>query len=396
MAQSEKLRIVVCGYIGLFPAGGAVWDYVQYVLGFAAMGHDVWYIEDTGNWPAYVPEGEEAGQYNVRYLAEAMRSFGLEDRWAYHDLVSESWFGMDEASAHEIMSTADVFVSVSCSARASDLWSRAPVRIVIDSDPMFTQLQLQQGTGFTRGAKDLREKLEGYTHHFTFGEKMGSPDCRVPPSGFDWLPTRQPVALDLWSSETPAPGAPFTTVMNWTAVPPIIFDGVEWGQKDAEFDKIIDLPALMPEQDFAVVVAGLEKPTFPRSKLEAAGWRLLLPGESVPDATRYQRFIQASAGEISIAKQAYVKSRSGWFSCRTACYLAAGRPAVVQDTGWSDIIPEGDGLQGFANSGEAAEKMRMIAADLPRHSRGAREIAAEYFDAAKVLGAMLDACRVPA
>lgn len=397
MAAHEKLRVVVCGYIGLFPAGGAVWDYIQYVLGFAAMGHDVWYIEDTGNWPAYMPDGEETnGQYNVRYLADAMGAFGMADRWAYNDPVSECWFGLDEAKAREVMASADVFVSVSCSARQSELWSQVPVRIVIDSDPMFTQLQLQQGKGFTKGATDLRTKLEAFTHHFTFGEKMGAPDCRVPPSGFDWLPTRQPVVLDLWASDPPPREAPFTTVMNWTAVPPIVFEGEEWGQKDVEFAKIIDLPSQLPQHAFEVVVAGLDKPTFPKALFAKASWQLLEPRESVPDAPSYRDFIRASAGEVSIAKQAYVKSRSGWFSCRTACYLAASRPCLVQDTGWSEIIPDGLGLLAFSETEEAVEKMRSMADDLPAHARGARAVAEEWFDAPKVLGVMLEQCKVPA
>lgn len=397
MARSEKLRVVVCGYIGLFPAGGAVWDYAQYVLGFAALGHDIWYIEDTGNWPSYVPVGENAdGRYNIRYLASAMEGLGLGDRWAYRDPVSEAWCGMDAARVQAILKSADLFVSVSCSARPDDAWMDIPVRAIIDSDPMFTQIQLAEDKGFTKDSGGMREKLAAYTHHYTFGESIGAPDCLVPTGGIGWIPTRQPIALDFWQAAPPPPGGAFTTVMNWTALPPLQFGGRTWGQKDAEFDLIADLPTSVPGARFALVANGQDKPAFPRAKLTEAGWSLLDPARTVPDWASYRRFIAGSAGEISVAKHAYVAARTGWFSCRTACYLAAGRPAVVQDTGWSRTIPEGDGLQAFANRAEAVEKMRMIASDLPRHGKAARALAEDLFDARKVLADMVEQCRVPA
>lgn len=395
MAGGEKLRIVVCGYIGLFPAGGAVWDYAQYVLGFAELGHDVYYIEDTGNWPTYVPDGEAAtGKYNIGFLRAAMEGLGLGERWAYRDPVSERWYGLEGAAVRAVLTSADIFVSISCSAALRDEWLNAPARIVIDSDPMFTQIQIEEDRGFTKGSCGLRAKLAEFTHHYTFGENIGAADCRVPESGIRWIPTRQPIALAHWNSDAPPSGGAFTTIMNWSALPPIAFAGEQWGQKDVEFGNIAEIPRDFPQLDFALVVNGQAKPGFPGDRIAAAGWALLDPANTVPDGVSYRDFIRASAGEISVAKQAYVKARTGWFSCRTACYLAAGRPALVQETGWSRSIPEGYGLQSFAGHDDAVEKLRFIASDLPRHARGARAIAAESFDARKVLAKLIEECRV--
>jgi hypothetical protein len=152
--DTQRLRIVVCGYIGLFPAGGAVWDYIQYPLGLRRLGHDVYYIEDTGNWPEYVPEGVAAdGRYNIAHLERVMNEFGLGDRWAYLDPVSGNWFGMPTAKVDQVRRNADLLVSISCSAAMGADWSSIPVRAVIDSDPMFTQIQAQGGSGFTQGSR---------------------------------------------------------------------------------------------------------------------------------------------------------------------------------------------------------------------------------------------------
>ncbi|GGD65766.1 hypothetical protein [Croceicoccus mobilis] len=395
--MAEKLRIVVCGYIGLFPAGGAVWDYIQYVMGFAGMGHDVYYIEDTGTWPSFVPEGEPGdGRFNIAYLTKAMEDLGLGDRWAYRDPATLGWFGLPEAQVVRIMRSADIFISISCSAALREEWIDIPVRIVIDSDPMFTQMQLTGDDGFTKGARGLKAKLAAYTHHFTFGENIGADDCLVPQCGIDWIPTRQPIALDRWDSDPPGAGLPFSTVMNWSALPPLEFHGETYGQKDSEFGLVIDVPAHCPNRSFDLAVNGQDKPGFPTERIAAAGWRLLDPAKTVPDAQSYHDFILQSAGEISVAKHAYVASRSGWFSCRTACYLAASRPAVVQDTGWSRYVPPGDGLYAFSTREEAIEHTRRIGSDLPRHARAARALAHEHFDASLVLSQMIERARVHA
>jgi hypothetical protein len=178
--------------------------------------------------------------------------------------------------------------------------------------------------------------------------------------------------------------------MNWTAGAPLRWDGREWGQKDREFPLIEALPASFPSNQFQLAVnAG---PGFPRERVEASGWQIVAPAVAVPDWQSYRDFIRASAGEVSIAKHAYVQGGSGWFSCRTACYLAAGRPALVQDTGWSRVIPAGQGVLRFSSAAEAVESMNCLVADYRAHARWAREVAAREFDSDIVLGSLLERC----
>ncbi len=388
----KNLRVVVGGYLGLLPAGGVTWDYVQYPVGFAELGCDVFYIEDTRLWPVYQAEGYDYGDAtpNVQHLAAVMDAFGLGERWAYRDEASGQCFGLSEARVFEILRTADVFVNVSCSTCLRDEHAAIPARVLIDSDPMFTQIQLETQAMFTEGEPALRRLVEGHTHHFTFGEHVGAPDCRMPDAGIHWRPTRQPVCLDHWVDvPTQEPGAAYSTVMNWTAAPPLEYAGETWGQKDVELRRFFDLPGAVPGVPLAVAVGQTTGDAFPRAEVEGFGWRVLDPAVCVPDWQSYRDFIGHSRGEFAVAKETYVKGRTGWFSCRSACYLAAGRPVVTQDTGWSEHIPSGEGLVAFSNPEEAAEALRAVELDYAAHAKAARRVATEYFDSREVLSRLL-------
>lgn len=392
-----RLRIVVGGYIGLLPAGGITWDYVQYPVGFAALGHDVFYVEDTRLWPIYQPAGSNWGDASasVEHLKSVMHAFGLENKWAYRDEASGRCYGMTEGQLREVCRTADVFVNISCSTFMRDEYRRIPARALVDSDPMFTQIQYLSQQMFTPGEPGLRGLIDAHTHHFTFGENVGADDCRIPDCGINWRPTRQPVQLDLWRA-TPLPqyaddGAAYTTLMNWAAAKPLEYDGETWGQKDVEFNRFSDLPKKVPEVPLAVAVGqtgGAGSP-FPAEDARRAGWRVLDPLECAGDWRAYQDFIGRSSGEFSMAKETYVKARTGWFSCRSACYLAAGRPVVTQETGWSKYLPSDCGLLSFHDLESAAEALRSVSADPKRHASAARAVAEEFFDSRDVLGGML-------
>ncbi|HEU0014196.1 MAG TPA: glycosyltransferase, partial [Longimicrobium sp.] len=231
-----------------------------------------------------------------------------------------------------------------------------------------------------------------HTHHFTFGESVGTEACRMPACGVDWKPTRQPIYLPEWpAAELPANGAAFTTLMNWTAGRPLRHAGETWGQKDVEFVRFLELPRRVPGLPLAVAVGqtGGAGAPFPRAIAEANGWRVLDPEVCAPDPARYRAFIQASRGELSVAKETYVKAGSGWFSGRSASYLASGRPVVTQDTGWSRHVPAGEGLFAFRTLDEAAAGLEAVAADPARHARAARRLAEEHFDARSVLRRLL-------
>ena len=391
MATGSSLRVVVGGYAGLLPAGGVTWDYMQYPAGLRLLGHDVFYIEDTGLWPIYQTSGGDGGaSSNVEHLASVMEAFDMSERWAYVDQVTGRTFGMDQQQVKEVCRSAEVFINISCSTLMRDDYTNIPARILIDTDPMFTQIQLETGTMFTSGESNLRSMASAHTHHFTFGESIGRPECLIPDAGFRWLTTRQPICLDSWpAAAVPQRERPcFTTVMNWAAGRTLGFDGQEWGQKDREFLKFLELPR-RSDADFEIVVGQTGGSTFPHSLAASHGWQVREPHDAVPDWVRYRDFIAYSSGEFSVAKQTYVKAQTGWFSCRSGCYLAGSRPVVTQDTGWSRHLPSGEGLFAFTTIEEAAEALEVVAADPTGQGRKAREVAGEFLDARKVLGKLL-------
>ena len=392
----EKLRFVIGGFLGLMPAGGITWDYIQYPLGFSLMGHDVYYIEDTRLYPIFQKTGSNWNDcsYSIDYLRSAMNYFGLGDRWAYRDEVTGKYFGMDEKRVKAVCQSADVFINISCSTYMREEYLNIPKRVLIDSDPMFTQIQYLSQQMFTPGTSGLKQMIEHHNYHFTFGENIGSHDCLIPSCGLNWQTTRQPVCLNKWKT-TPSSlnkSAVFSTLMNWSAGKKLSYNNTEWGQKDVEFNKVLQLPQHLADVQLAIVVnKTLSKDYAAQKKLmKKNGWTILDPEKTAGNWLSYQQFIETSFGEFSVAKETYVKANTGWFSCRSACYLAAGRPVVTQDTGWSKFIPEGHGLHCFQTMEEAIEAVQYIITNPLKEIKAAREIAEEYFDSKKVLHSMLE------
>ncbi len=390
----NKLRIIVGGFLGLLPAGGVTWDYAQYPVGFAELGHDVFYIEDTRLYPFYKKVGSDwnDSSLGVEYLQAAMEFFGMSERWSYRDEASGKCFGLSEKKINEIAKTADVFVNISCSTVLRDEYKQIPVRILLDTDPMFTQIQYLSQQMFTPGESSMRGLIDAHNYLFTFGENIGAADCRIPTCALDWRPTRQPICLDYWKATLPNKNDALTTLMNWAIGKNLSYDGVEWGQKDVEFSKFIGLPKSVPQTKLAVAISQTSntgKDAFPVDEVLKNGWQVLDPNVCAGNWMDYQNFIKNSLGEFSVAKETYVKGRTGWFSCRSACYLAAGRPVITQETGWSRFFPTGEGLFAFDNQENAVEAIRRVMSEPEKHSLKARQIAAQYFDSQKVLGEML-------
>jgi hypothetical protein len=385
----SKPRVVVTGFVGLFPFGGVVWDYLQYVAGFAALGWDAIYLEDTDSWPVY--QDEIDASRNVVHVASAMKHFGLGERWAYRDALSGRCFGLSEAALAEFCRTADVFLNVSCSATLREEYANIPVRALVDTDPMFTQIQYLQDVSVSGGPTGMRELIENHTHRFTFGENIGSDGCRIPTLGLEWYPTRQPVVLDFWPiSESPSGASHcYSTVMNWRVVDDLKFEGERWGQKDVEFMRFLQLPQRVPNIPLGVAASLTPESQFPADAVRDAGWILRDSAVCAGDARTYRDFIIDSRGEFSVAKETYVKGNTGWFSCRSSCYLAAGRPVVTQDTSWSHLLPNGRGLLAFHDEETAIDALRRVEADPKLHATAAREIAHECFDSKVVLSEML-------
>lgn len=389
------MKIIVGGYIGLYPTGGATWDYIQYPLGLKKLGHDVYYIEDTRQYPLFQSDGKDWNDASgcIQYLKDMMEAFGLKDKWAYRDIASGKCYGMTQEKVDKLCRSADVFINISCSTFLRDEYLNIPKRVLIDSDPMFTQVQyeLESGGEIPSEGPTTRHMLENHNFLFSFGENIGAEDCMIPLLGFKWHATRQPVCLNLWESKHKHAVDSFTSIMNWSGRKKMLYNNDEWGQKDVEFEKYKSVPSKMPGVKFKVVInKPLNKESnFNSDGLEALGWSILAPDRTIGNKEDYKSFIIKSAAEFSVAKETYVKSKSGWFSGRSACYLAAGRPVVTQETGWSKFIPYNDGLFTFNDVDTAIAAINSVKENFGYHSKKAAEIAREYFDSNMVLTSLL-------
>lgn len=380
--KSSQLQIVVTGLIGQYPLGGVTWDYLQYVVGLARLGHDVYYLEDTGLCPYDPSTGKVVGEsaFSVDYLARVMSRFGLGERWAYHSSFESRWFGMSEARRSEVLGSTDLLVNVSSSLQRPAALRHIPVLAYVDTDPVFTQVKL------ARGQDDFRRLIDLHDVLFSYGE---CPSDQVPATGHDWLPLRKPILLSEWRPQRPHREA-FTTVMNWTSFKGIEYGGRSYGQKDVELMRFLDLPALVAPTRLELAMGEGKTRKAPRDLLALRGWHIVDPIEACPDLDGYRSYIESSKAEWTVAKEGYVVGQSGWFSGRSACYLAAGRPVVVQDTGFAPVIPVGEGVLTFETLEEAAEGIRDVEARYQLHAEAARGIAEEYFDSDKVLGRLLE------
>ncbi len=392
----KKLKIIVSGFIGLYPTGGVFWDYMQYPLGLKLLGHDVFYIEDTGQYSFYKSPGKDWDDPSdtIRYLDVTMRDFGFENNWAYRDVGTGKCFGMSSQKLAKICESADIFINVSAASLMRDEYLSIPTRVLIDSDPMFTQVQYWDDSKVEESKSSFIKCYSlHYTHLFSFGENIGHPECRIPTYGFLWQPTRQPVCLALWkkmeNDELVVRNGAFTTIMNWSTRKKMRYMQEEWGQKDVEFEKFIDVPSAFKKNKFNIIVADNSKKMDAKDLLNN-GWGLLDPIQTIKTPDQYRDFIHASLGEFSVAKETYVKSNSGWFSCRSACYLAAGKPVVTQETQWSKYITSGIGLFAFSDQDTALNALEEVKSDYHKHSCAARDIANEFFDSNKVLSDLIN------
>ena len=380
--MTSTLRVIVTGMIAQYPLGGVTWDYLQYVLGLAKLGHDVYYVEDTGQWP-YNPLEAGTGKdcvYNVNYLADVMARFGLAKRWAYCFPWHNQWFGLSDTKRRAVFKSADVVINVSGTLQRPRDYRHISRLVYIDSDPIFTQVKL------ARGQEDFRKYIDLHDVHFSFGECFSE---SVPTTGHRWHPTRQPIVLFEWT-----PGRPhrevFTTVMNWTSYKPVTFQGRRYGQNDMEFKRFLDLPQRVAPTVLELAVNEGKTVRTPKDLLRHKDWQLVDPAKVCPDLESYRTYIESSKAEWSVAKHGYVAGQAGWFSCRSACYLAAGKPVVVQDTGFKTVLPVGEGIMTFTTIEEAVAAIREVEAHYERHARAARAIAEAYFDSDNVLTRLIE------
>lgn len=379
----SRLRIIVMGYIVRGPVGGLSWHHLQYILGLIDLGHDVIYLEDSGDYPScYHPltfETNTDPNYGLRYIKSAFNKLNLRDAWAYYDAHKNQWSGKSETEIFDFISTADILLNISGINSLRDWLLPIPQRIFIDTDPVFTQIRhLTDETA--------RKAAERHNRFFTFGENYGRPECQIPDDGFRWRATRQPVVMDIWKATEGKRNGNWTTVMQWDSYPALEYNGKTFGMKSASFDQYINLPQMTPEK-FALAVGSS---TAPHELLQSKGWKILDPVASTRTPWIYQNFIQNSKAEWTVAKHGYAVSESGWFSERSAAYLASGRPVVTQETGFSEWLATGAGVLPFSQLEETVAGVEAINSRYEFHCQAAREIAFEYFDSRRVLSHLLD------
>jgi len=375
-------RIIVSSYAVRFPVGGYMSWVLQWLVGFQRLGHEVYFVEKC-SWPnaCYDPatgQMTDDCSHGVAALDRLLRQFDLAERWSVVD-IDARYHGLSRESIAARFRSADVFVDLGL---AHDEWSEeaavAGLRVIVDSDPGFTQILWEQC--LAEG-----ETLPSYDFHYSVGRNVGTPSSTAPTAGITWRGIFNPVNVDLFPVRDVTGAAPFTTIMSWQGKANR-FNGVAYGAKDLEFAKFFELPHATA-QPLEIAVGGSNVPI---ERLAAAGWRIRDTVEVTGSFDHFRCYIAQSRGEFSVAKHAYVATNSGWFSDRGAAYLASGRPVVMQDTGFSMHLPCGEGLFAVRTVEEAAAAIDEIDRDWGRHSKAARHIAREFLDAPKVLGHFLD------
>jgi hypothetical protein len=383
---TKRGKIILLHFVGQMPLAGIAWQAIHYLVGLQRLGYEVWYIEDGGANP-YDPRLASVMMdcgYNVGFLRRAMERYGLGRRWAYWDAIHDEWHGMPRDHVQRLYREADGLINLCGATQLRDEHLACPVRIMVDSDPIYEQIKYAQADPAARAY------LDAHTDFFSYGENLGSDDCPVPRSGLDWRPTRPPVVLNLWP-EPDHETLSFSTIATWeNKGKDIEFAGARYvWSKHLNFLRFLDLPRQHSKTCFSLA---MDPPDVEvRQRVTDAGWNLVDPEPISAGMDAYRDFIANSRGEFTVAKDIYVRPNSGWFSDRSACYLAAGRPVVTMRTGFSKFYPVGRGLFEFATMEEAIDGIDAISADYRLHSRAARELAGEYFSADRVLGAMMSA-----
>jgi hypothetical protein len=363
------MRIVVSGMLAGVPGqGGASWAVLQYVLGLRRLGHDVVFAEPV----------EHLGGDIERYFRRITNAYGLHAA-ALIDRTTGDTVGLSRRGLLARARGADLLLNISGLLADEELLAAVRMRAFVDLDPGFTQLWAADGI-------DLG--LDRHDRFITIGTEIGRAGCAVPTGGRRWIPTVQPLVLEHWPVADAIVHDAATTIGHWRSYGSIDHGGVHYGQKAHAVRTLIDLPACA-DTPVAPALAIHPGDAADRVALRRHGWRLLDPAVVAGTPWDYRAFVQGSWGELGIAKSGYVAASCGWFSDRSVCYLASGRPVVAQDTGFGAWLPNGDGVLAFRTSREAAAALDDVRADYERHRRAARGIAEQHFHSDTVLTRLL-------
>jgi hypothetical protein len=379
------MKIVVGGYIVGYPLGGMTWHHLNYLLGLVELGHDVVYLEDGAYLSPFDPTTGLNGDatFGLDYLRQTFDHYRL--RIPFHYRFGSVSAGLSSDEIQDRLKQADLFIAVSGITPTS--WYAMPRRtLVIDTDPVFTQLRMQADG-------DFAAYFKSFTHAATFGRLIADDSKRpadLPTGGVDWIPTQQPVSLHHWPMMSPRHGAVLSTVGKWEHASDRVVklgDRSILSNKSVEYDKLLNLPA---RAGVTIEMRMASMPAEVATRYEQHGWRLADAYEATRTCRSYHDYIHRSLGEFTVVKQLYSAVPSGWFSDRSACFLATGRPVITQRSGFEQWLPTGEGLLAFDTLDEAADAVRRVVADPRRHSSAARGIAERYFDARVVLSNLLE------
>jgi hypothetical protein len=377
----RKGRIVVLHLAMRYPFAGVVWQLLHHLIGLRALGLEVYYIEDHGAYvydaiaQSYVSDSSN----NVNLVGGVLDRFGFAARWGFRDPLTHDYIGMTQDKCLKLIRESDAVINLCGASELREEHLASPMLIYLETDPGVFQVNIER--------RDPTAMLNASAHKlfFTYAYNLGQPDCRVPRAGLTWHPTRPPVLLDQWHPGVGAASPPaFTTVGTWRNKGSDIEVGeaTYYWSKHVNFAKVLEV-AQRAGQPIELATDINSGPDYDRAVAGGFTFRPVVPMSL--DIGDYREYISSSRGEFTVSKDLYVRTRSGWFSDRTVCYLAAGRPVITQFTGFEKYIPSGTGLLGFDDADSAVEAIRSVNSDYPRHAKAAREIAAEYFDALRLL-----------
>jgi len=386
MTAGSRRKIVLLGMMTKIPVAGAVWGTMHYMVGLRRLGYDPYYVEAHARTPSMLMqhESDDGSALAAAYIDRVMRHFDMQDRWAYHALHDDGRvYGMSDTALNDLYRDAALIINYHGGTVPLPEHTATNRLVYLETDPVDTEIEVYEGR------QETIDFLAQHCAFYTWGLNYGQPDCRVPfPKPFDFKPMPPAVVCDLWDSAPTERCRRFTTIGNWRQQwREVTFQGeVYHWSKHFEFLKFIDLPR-RTDQPFELALASYQPED--RRMLEEQGWMVSEASDVSSDLDSYRRFVADSRGEFTVAKDQNVRLRSGWFSERSAQYLAAGRPVITQETGFSNVLPTGMGLFGFSTMEEILAAVHAINDDYAGHCRRAREIAREWFEYDRVLPRML-------
>ncbi|MBA2439815.1 MAG: hypothetical protein H0V50_03980 [Thermoleophilaceae bacterium] len=383
MRRDDRLKIIVGSVFVTSPfSPGIAWDWLHLIFGLQALGHEVLFVEEVPSHMSRDADGRPCPpehSVNRRHFRAAMERFGLLDRACQLHEGTAFTEGLSRDALHAAVRGTDLLINVSGHVKSDFILEAADRRVYFDQDPVFTQLWLSEyGVELNLRPEDTL---------LTVGLNIGTPHTEIPDCGLRWHHCLPAVALEHWPVAAGSNGRPFTTVASFGSYSELQFRG-EWYRSKREAFR--DMAELAKRTDQQLEVALKAPPDDADAVLlREQGWRLVDPGR-IDSLASYQNYIAASSAEIGIAKDAYVRSNSGWFSDRAAHYLASGKPVLAQSTGFERCLPTGRGLLTFRDVDEAAAGIAEINGDYAGHCRAARELAEEFLDARKVMAPVVE------